>query len=68
SAVFQWWNEHFRQPPNLGIHVTDVDTALDMVANGLGYSIAFGSFLEKRPDFLLLPLYNLDQTPFTRNT
>lgn len=68
SAVFQWWNEHFRQPPNLGIHVTDLDTALDMVANGLGYSIAFGSFLEKRPDFFLLPLYNLDQTPFTRNT
>ncbi len=68
QAIFQWWDKHFSVPPNVGIHVTDLDTALDMVANGLGYSIAFGSFLEKRPDFFLLPLYNPDQTPFIRNT
>ncbi len=68
QAVLQWWKEHFTVPPNVGIHVTDLDTALDMVANGLGYSIAFGSFLEKRPDFFLLPLYNPDHTPFIRNT
>lgn len=68
QAIFQWWDKHFSVPPNVGIHVTDLDTALDMVANGLGYSIAFGSFLEKRPDFFLLPLYNPDHTPFIRNT
>lgn len=67
-AVFQWWREHFSQPPNIGIRVTDLDTSLDMVANGLGYSIAFGSFLKTRSDFFLLPLHNLDGTPFTRNT
>lgn len=67
-SILQWWREHFVDPPNVGIHVTDLDTSLDMVANGLGYSIAFGSFLEKRPDFFLLPLYNLDNTPFIRNT
>ena len=67
-SIFQWWKEHFTEQPNIGIHVTDLDTSLDMVANGLGYSIAFGSFLEKRPDFFLLPLYHLDRTPFIRKT
>jgi len=68
KSIFHWWDEHFSQRPNIGMFVTDLDTALDMVANGLGYSIAFGSFLEKRPDFFLLPLRNLDGTPFIRKT
>jgi DNA-binding transcriptional LysR family regulator len=33
----------FFEPPNVGIHVTNLDTALDMVANGLGYTIAFAA-------------------------
>ena len=41
---------------------------LPMILQGLGYSIAFGSFLEKRSDFFLLPLYNENQSPFVRNT
>ena len=68
QSIMQWWRDHYSEPPNIGIHVTDLDTALDMVANGFGYSIAFGSFLKRRPDFFLLPLNNLDHTPFTRNT
>ena len=67
-AVFQWWRTHFAEKPNIGITVLDLDTALDMVSQGLGYSIAFGSFLEKRSDFFLLPLYNENQSPFVRNT
>lgn len=59
QSIMQWWRDHYSEPPNIGIHVTDLDTALDMVANGFGYSIAFGSFLKRRPDFFLLPLNNL---------
>lgn len=67
-SVFNWYRNQFGQEPNVGIHVTNLDTALDMVANGLGYSIAFGSFLVKRPEFFLLPLRTQDNAPLLRNT
>lgn len=68
NAIYQWWRDHFSQPPNVTTHITNLDTALDMVMNGLGFTIAFGSFLEKRREFTILPLYHKKNEPLIRRT
>lgn len=68
NSILQWYFEHFHSQPNVDVKVTDLDTALDMVANGLGYCLAFGSFLEKRAGFHILPLNNTNESPFIRST
>lgn len=67
SSIVKWWRDHFDQPLSIDTKVTNLDTALDLVENNFGYTITFSSFIHKRKNFHLLPLVNLDGSPFVRD-
>lgn len=41
QLVDNWWNERFQTPPIIGMRVEHMDQTFPMVAQSLGYSIAF---------------------------
>jgi DNA-binding transcriptional LysR family regulator len=67
SSIVNWWRDHFDQPLTIDTKVTNLDTALDFVEYNFGYTITFSSFIHKRKNFFLVPLYNLDGSPFVRD-
>lgn len=69
EGVLQWWGEHNRTSPKIGMKVSDLDTALSMVQAGFGYCIAFCKDSHAVAGSLFrIPLYNADGSAFTRNT
>lgn len=65
--IDQWWNERYMFEPNVGITTDSIDTCLELVKVGLGWSIlpymglkSYNGYTEK--------LYWNDGTPFTRKT
>lgn len=67
SSIVNWWRDHFDQPLTIDTKVTNLDTALDFVEYYFGYTITFSSFIHKRKNFFLVPLYNFDGSPFVRD-
>lgn len=64
-----WWNEHFQQPPLIGMSVNQSSTCYEMVSRGLGYAIVL--IPEPQAAWVKLhkiPLYKKDGTALTRNT
>lgn len=37
----RWWNNNYQVPPRIGMHVTFIDNAFEMVEQGMGYMIAY---------------------------
>ena len=67
SSIVDWWQNHFKQPLTIDTKVTNLDTALDLVEYNFGYTITFSSFIHKRKNFHLKPLFNKDGSPFSRD-
>lgn len=68
SLIMEWWNHTFQTPPNFSMIVSDLDTALTMVQNGLGISIVFNNYQEEDYHFFQIPLFHPDGKPLERNT
>ncbi len=71
TIIDEWWQEHFKQPPRIGMEVSDIDTCLRMIQSGLGYGIVYDNYLiEADPSQKLyqLPMLRADGSAVCRNT
>ena len=68
SVIMDWWSQTFQTPPNISMIVSDLDTALTMVQNGLGISIVFNNYQKDDYNFFQIPLFHPDGKPLERNT
>lgn len=41
EVMEKWWYSHYQVPPRMGMHVTFLDNAYEMVEHGMGYLIGF---------------------------
>ena len=69
KAILCWFNSHYKRAPYIGMDVSTLAVALEMVTRRFGYAIVFLNILPSlHDDLFFLPLYNTDDTVFTRNT
>lgn len=63
-----WWNDHYTDPPRVAMVVDRVDSAVDMVLKGLGYSF-FSEFMVKQmPAVHRYEMRRLSGEHYYRNT
>ena len=68
ASLDSWWNEHYTRPPTVAMVMDRVDSAVDMVAKGLGYSF-FSEFMVKQmPGVHIYEMCRLSGEPYYRNT
>ncbi|WP_438713653.1 LysR family transcriptional regulator [Enterococcus sp. AZ109] len=65
--IEHWWDERFSERPHIRFSTSNVDTALELVKNGLGWSILPETGL-KNFDGYLKELKWLNRQPFSRST
>ena len=68
SIVNSWWSANFNVPQKIGMSVTDVETCLEMVRNGFGYTIIFFNIEKELQHLYQSALIYPDNTPLMRNT
>ena len=64
----EWWRKHFHVPPQTTMEVNTMDTAREMVLNGLGWALLPSIGLPQRDGLHTEAVYWPDGTPFLRNT
>ncbi|MBO1306037.1 LysR family transcriptional regulator [Enterococcus sp. 669A] len=65
--IEHWWDERFSERPHISFSTSNVDAALELVKQGLGWSILPKTGL-KNFDGYLEELHWLNQQPFSRST
>ena len=63
-----WWHERFSEWPVSSIEVDKVETSVQMVLHGLGWTILPRIYLRKLHSLFVLPAAKLDGQPLVRNT
>ncbi|MFJ7734919.1 LysR family transcriptional regulator [Lysinibacillus sp. NPDC097287] len=68
GIIDNWWNENFEQPPLIGMVVDKVDTAKEMVMNGLGYAIMPRRILNDVHNVNIIDTKDCNGKPILRKT
>ncbi|HMM19256.1 MAG TPA: LysR family transcriptional regulator [Selenomonadales bacterium] len=63
-----WWREHFSVPPLTNIKVDKIDTCLQMVLHGLGWTILPEIWLRNHPSLHAQPMFSKSGAALTRKT
>ncbi|MDU4959533.1 MAG: LysR family transcriptional regulator [Sporomusaceae bacterium] len=63
-----WWREHFSVLPISTMKVDKIDTCLQMVLHGLGWTILPEIWLKSHPGLFRLPMFRKDGSPIKRRT
>ena len=68
EALHRWWTEHFRVPPRITTVVDRSDVGLEMVRQGLGYSMLSGLYIQDDSRLFRRPLVFPDGRGLTRES
>jgi len=72
SGVFditqKWWQQNFRVPPHVSMEVNNLDICLQMVMQGLGWSVMPMIGIKDRSHLYTEPLFWSDGSPLHRQT
>ena len=68
GLIDSWWNEFFTVPQKIGMEVTDIETCLEMVKSGFGYTIVFLHEILEHWPFYSKPLLHANGTPLERKS
>jgi DNA-binding transcriptional LysR family regulator len=63
-----WWNENFRERPNIGMQVATIGLGKEMIFGGMGYGILPSIFLPEAPGCYNIPLCDKDGKKIIRKT
>lgn len=63
-----WWSDHYTEPPRVAMVVDRVDSAVDMVLKGLGYSFFSEFMVRQLPGVHRYEMRRLNGEPYYRNT
>ncbi len=63
-----WWRKRFKVPQRATMEVNTMDTAREMVSNGLGWALLPSIGLAQRDGLHAEPVYWQDGSPFVRET
>ncbi|GAB3063570.1 LysR family transcriptional regulator [Virgibacillus ainsalahensis] len=67
--IDRWWQRNFTTPPNITMHLDNIETSRKLVQNGLGYAIIPSIGLnEMEQDLFIQPIKNKDGDLILRNT
>lgn len=64
----RWWQENYTLSPKITMEIDNMDTAVQMVLQGLGWAIIPEIALRALPPLCCEPLYWADGTQYTRKT
>ena len=64
----KWWNQHFSQPPFIGMEVDKVDTCKEMVSKGLGYAFLPETIFQDMSQFCNYQMFYKSGKPLLRKT
>ena len=68
NAINYWWRDHYDVPPYIGVSVSTVQNSIELIKQGLGYSIFFHSrLIQHEPGLHFLPLLNSDGSLMKRS-
>lgn len=68
NTIENWWNDNFQQAPNIFGYVDSVDTCLEMVLQGLGWSVLPEIGLPNNGTLFKMPLTDKAGVPMHRST
>src|SRR5699024_10907408 len=68
QTIDQWWLENFATPPQVTMHIDNIETCTKLVESGLGYAIIPSVSLTGKQDLAVIHLKDQNNEALYRDT